>query len=118
MKLEAQALLVRLRAREVIAGMDFSARGGEVTALIGPNGAGKTTLLRALAGLIAPAAGRVLLDDRPLAEWPSRQVARSLAYYKVPTHVEIRSEPLPRNATGKVLKAVLTGEAENTFRKE
>jgi iron complex transport system ATP-binding protein len=80
MKLEAQALLVRLRAREVIAGMDFSARGGEVTALIGPNGAGKTTLLRALAGLIAPAAGRVLLDDRPLAEWPSRQVARSLAY--------------------------------------
>jgi long-chain acyl-CoA synthetase len=42
-------------------------------------------------------------------------VAETLAYYKVPTHVEVRSEPLPRNATGKVLKPVLTGEAENTF---
>ncbi|HKK52643.1 MAG TPA: class I adenylate-forming enzyme family protein, partial [Myxococcota bacterium] len=42
-------------------------------------------------------------------------VAETLAYYKVPTHVEIRREPLPRNATGKVLKPVLLGDAENTF---
>jgi acyl-CoA synthetase (AMP-forming)/AMP-acid ligase II len=45
-------------------------------------------------------------------------VAETLAYYKVPTHVEISDEPLPRNATGKVLKAVLLGEAENTFHEE
>jgi acyl-CoA synthetase (AMP-forming)/AMP-acid ligase II len=38
-------------------------------------------------------------------------VAEALAYYKVPTHIEIRQEPLPRNATGKVLKPVLLGEA-------
>ncbi|MEM9174880.1 MAG: class I adenylate-forming enzyme family protein [Myxococcota bacterium] len=42
-------------------------------------------------------------------------VAETLAYYKVPTHVEFREEPFPRNATGKILKAVLTGEAENPF---
>jgi acyl-CoA synthetase (AMP-forming)/AMP-acid ligase II len=42
-------------------------------------------------------------------------VAETLAYYKVPTYVEVRTEPLPRNATGKVLKQVLLGEAENTF---
>jgi acyl-CoA synthetase (AMP-forming)/AMP-acid ligase II len=41
-------------------------------------------------------------------------VAEALAYYKVPTHIEIRQEPLPRNATGKVLKSVLLGEAEIT----
>ncbi len=45
-------------------------------------------------------------------------VAETLAYYKVPSHIEIRSEPLPRNATGKVLKQVLLGEAENTFSEE
>ena len=38
-----------------------------------------------------------------------------LASYKVPAHWEIRSEPLPRNATGKVLKNVLSGAAENQF---
>ena len=41
--------------------------------------------------------------------------AETLAYFKVPEIVEIRSERLPRNATGKVMKHVLRGEAENIF---
>ncbi len=36
---------------EIVAGAEFSLRGGVLTALVGPNGAGKSTLLRALAGL-------------------------------------------------------------------
>jgi acyl-CoA synthetase (AMP-forming)/AMP-acid ligase II len=45
-------------------------------------------------------------DPDALAKW----VAEELAYYKVPAHWALRSEPLPRNATGKVLKhALLTG---------
>jgi acyl-CoA synthetase (AMP-forming)/AMP-acid ligase II len=42
----------------------------------------------------------------------ARFVGETLAPYKVPTVWEIRHEPLPRNATGKVLKTVLLGEAE------
>ena len=45
-------------------------------------------------------------------------MAESLAYFKVPAHVEVRSEPLPRNATGKVLKHVVSGDAENSFVEE
>jgi acyl-CoA synthetase (AMP-forming)/AMP-acid ligase II len=63
--------------------------------------------------IVVPRVGRSL-EPKQIQDW----VAQSLAYFKVPTHVEIRSEPLPRNATGKVLKAVLTGEAENTFKEE
>jgi long-chain acyl-CoA synthetase len=44
--------------------------------------------------------------------------AETLSSYKVPAHVEIRHEPLPRNATGKIMKHVLAGEAENTFVEE
>lgn len=47
-----------------------------------------------------------------------RFVGETLAYYKVPQYVELRVEPLPRNATGKVMKHVLSGEAENTFVEE
>ena len=34
----------------------------------------------------------------------------TLAPYKIPTQWEMRVEPLPRNAAGKVIKSVLTGE--------
>jgi len=44
--------------------------------------------------------------------------ALTLASYKVPEQVEIRTEPLPRTANGKVMKQVLAGEAENTFIEE
>ena len=53
-------------------------------------------------------------NARELTDW----VGAALAYYKVPEFVEIRDEPLPRNATGKVMKHVLTGEAENTMIEE
>lgn len=40
---------------------------GRVTALIGPSGAGKSTLLAALAGFLAPTAGRILWEDRDIS---------------------------------------------------
>ena len=39
----------------------------------------------------------------------------TLAAYKLPDHLEVLTEPLPRNASGKVVKAVLRGEATQTF---
>ncbi len=42
-------------------------------------------------------------------------VGQTLAPFKVPAHVRFHAGPLPRNATGKVLKHVLRGEAENSF---
>ncbi|MCB0994875.1 MAG: acyl--CoA ligase [Acidimicrobiales bacterium] len=60
--------------------------------------------------VVVPRAGATL-SSAAVQQW----VTDALAYYKVPAHVEFRSEPLPRNATGKVLKHVLTGEADNSF---
>jgi acyl-CoA synthetase (AMP-forming)/AMP-acid ligase II len=47
-----------------------------------------------------------------------RWVADALAYYKVPSHWEPRSEPLPRNATGKVLKNALRDAQDSMFIEE
>ncbi|NUU25775.1 MAG: long-chain fatty acid--CoA ligase, partial [Streptomycetaceae bacterium] len=44
------------------------------------------------------------------AEGLAAYVGERLAYYKVPTHWELRTEPLPRTPTGKVIRAVVTGE--------
>jgi acyl-CoA synthetase (AMP-forming)/AMP-acid ligase II len=62
---------------------------------------------------VVPHAGRSP-SPAALAAW----VAEKLAAFKVPAHFEVRSEPLPRNAAGKVLKGVLLGESENPFREE
>jgi molybdate transport system ATP-binding protein len=45
---------------------------GELVVLLGPNGAGKTTLLRALAGLVEPERGRVVLDGVVLEDTRTR----------------------------------------------
>jgi len=56
--------------------------------------------------------------ETELAEALSRWVGERLAYFKVPAQWEFRSEALPRNATGKVLKNVLTNGAVNPFVEE
>ena len=45
-------------------------------------------------------------------------VADTLADIKVPAHWELRTEPLPRNATGKILKQVVQGDADYDFIEE
>jgi acyl-CoA synthetase (AMP-forming)/AMP-acid ligase II len=41
--------------------------------------------------------------------------AEALAYFKIPAHFEIRSEPMPRNAAGKVVKQVLLDASAMQF---
>jgi heme exporter protein A len=60
----------------VFAGLDFSARPGEVLAVYGANGSGKSTLLRLLAGLAAPHDGVIAWNERAIAEDPEQHRAR------------------------------------------
>ncbi len=54
------------------------------------------------------------VDSASLQQW----VAETLAYYKVPTLWETRNAPLPRNATGKVLKNALRQRQDSMFIEE
>jgi Acyl-CoA synthetases (AMP-forming)/AMP-acid ligases II len=63
--------------------------------------------------VVVPMPGATL-DAEELAAF----CAETLAYYKVPTAWEFRTEALPRNATGKVVKAVLMAEDDLSFAEE
>ena len=78
--LTAEAVTFARGRRVILDGVDLSFGGGELVSLLGGNGAGKTTLLRILLGLVAPRAGRVVLDGRPLADYGRGALARRLAY--------------------------------------
>ena len=73
--IETDDLYFRHGDEIVLDGVDFTARGGEVTVLFGRNGAGKSTLLRQFNGLLEPDSGavfvggdRVAYDEASLAE--------------------------------------------------
>jgi len=77
-RLHADAVTVRYDDHVVIDGLDLAVRAGDVTAIIGPNACGKSTLLRALARLLRPAAGSVVLDGSDIHRLPTKDVARRL----------------------------------------
>ncbi|WP_072805761.1 ABC transporter ATP-binding protein [Rhodococcoides yunnanense] len=63
----------------ILDGVDFEPTPGETVGLIGPNGSGKSSLLRILAGIVAPDAGTVTLDEVPMASMRRRRIARRVA---------------------------------------
>jgi iron complex transport system ATP-binding protein len=77
-RLAARDLTVGYGDRPVVAGLDLELAEGVVTTIIGPNGCGKSTLLRALARLLRPDSGQVVLDGRDLATLRTREVAKVL----------------------------------------
>jgi len=54
----------------VLRDISLAVRRGELVSIVGPSGCGKSTLLRAVAGLIQPAEGRILIDGEPVAGVP------------------------------------------------
>ena len=58
----ARGLAVARRRTPVLHDIDLDIEAASITAVIGPNGAGKTTLVQALAGVLAPSRGRVVVD--------------------------------------------------------
>ncbi|MBP0443654.1 ABC transporter ATP-binding protein [Roseomonas sp. SSH11] len=57
-------------------GLSFSIRPGEILGLLGPNGSGKTTALNLISGVLAPDAGRVVLEGREVAGLPAHRLSR------------------------------------------
>lgn len=52
--------------QEVLRGLDFEVRPGEVFVIMGPSGSGKTVLLKHLIGLEEPDAGEILIEGQPI----------------------------------------------------
>ncbi len=67
LSIEVTDLTVAYGEKPVLWDVDLSVPDSTLMAIVGPNGAGKTTLIKAILGLIAPAAGQVLIYGKPYA---------------------------------------------------
>lgn len=77
-QLSAQAITLAYGDRIVVDDLQLDIAAGKITAIVGANGCGKSTLLRALARLITPREGQVVLDGASLQSRPSKEIARTL----------------------------------------
>jgi len=68
---------------------------GSTLAIVGPTGSGKSTLAALVARLWEAAPGTLLIDDRPIREWPLATLRRSIGF--VPQETFLFSEPLREN---------------------
>ncbi|MBU2694801.1 ABC transporter ATP-binding protein [Pimelobacter sp. 30-1] len=77
-QISAEDLRLAYGDRVVVEGLTTQIPVGTVTTIIGPNGCGKSTLLRAIARLLKPKAGEVLLDGKAITSMRTRDVAKVL----------------------------------------
>jgi branched-chain amino acid transport system ATP-binding protein len=78
--LKVTDLHIRYGSVAAVRGIDLEVASGEAVGIIGPNGAGKSSTLKAIAGLLRPAAGSVVLDGVKLdGESPEAIVRKGIA---------------------------------------
>jgi putative ABC transport system ATP-binding protein len=97
-------------AVNVLRGVSLAVGRGETVSLIGPSGSGKTTLLMAVAGLVRPSAGRVVIAGADLAGLDEDGLARFRrdavgivfqAFHLVPTMTALENVALPLEFAGR-----------------
>ncbi|HXC49149.1 MAG TPA: ABC transporter ATP-binding protein [Candidatus Sulfotelmatobacter sp.] len=82
-------------AKAVLKNIDLAIPAGSTVAIIGPTGSGKTTLAALIARLWDAPEGTILIDGRPIREWPVETLRRAIGY--VPQDTYLFSESVGEN---------------------
>ncbi|HUX63813.1 Fe-S cluster assembly ATPase SufC [Sulfuricella sp.] len=89
--LEVRGLCASVNGIEILKGLDFTVKSGEVHAIMGPNGSGKSTFSKVLAGHTAyeVTGGTVLFDGKNLFELAPEERARAGVFLAFQYPIEI-----------------------------
>lgn len=94
--------------RQLTAPISFHAQPGERWAILGANGCGKSTLLAMLAGLQDFTEGQVFIQEKSVADWPLRELAKLRAYlpqteqqaFALPAYQRVLAARWPHSTAG------------------
>ncbi len=81
-RLEVQDLTVRYSHKPVVHNFSLTVNDGEMVSLLGPSGVGKTTILKAIAGLLHPASGKILINGQCVDHLPAEKRDAVLIFQK------------------------------------
>lgn len=75
-------LTIRFGSTPVVRDFNLAVLDGEMVSLLGPSGAGKTTVLKAVAGLIQPHEGEIIIDGQPVEALPPEKRNAVMVFQK------------------------------------
>ena len=75
-------LTIRYGSAPVVQNFSLEVQDGEMVALLGPSGAGKTTVLKAVAGLLHPHEGEIIIDGQPVRNLPPEKRNAVMVFQK------------------------------------
>jgi len=81
-ELDLKNLRIDYGARIIIQNFNLAVRNGEMMSLLGPSGAGKTTILKAIAGLLTPTGGDILIDGQSVRDVPPEKRDAVMVFQK------------------------------------
>jgi ATP-binding cassette subfamily B protein len=94
-KIEFRDLTFAYNGKPVLENVDLTVNEGETVALVGRTGSGKSTLVSLVPRLLDAPAGSVLIDGRPIREYPLEQLRRAIGF--VPQETFLFSDTLAEN---------------------
>ena len=81
-KLQLKQLTIQYGRAPIVRNFNLEVHDGEMVALLGPSGAGKTTVLKAVAGLILPYEGEILIDGQAVTKLPPEKRNAVMVFQK------------------------------------
>jgi ATP-binding cassette subfamily B protein len=94
-KIEFQNLTFAYNGKPVLRDINLTVNAGETVAFVGKTGSGKSTLAALVPRLLDAPDGTVLIDDRPIRQFPLAQLRRSIGF--VPQETFLFSDTLAQN---------------------
>lgn len=83
-------LIKHYDGKTVVNSVSFEIPKGKVVSLIGPNGAGKSTVMGMISRLIAKDSGSIHFEDKDLAKWKSKELAKKLSILTQHNNIQMK----------------------------
>ena len=83
-------LMKHYDGKTVVDSVSFEIPRGKVVSLIGPNGAGKSTVMGMISRLIAKDSGAIYFENKDLAKWKSRELAKKLSILTQHNNIQMK----------------------------
>ncbi len=80
MKLQINNLYGGYGKSDILKGISFSVNTGEILYIVGKNGSGKSTIFKFLLRFLTPSKGEILLNDKPIETYSTKEFAKFIAY--------------------------------------